>query len=197
MKRTVVVVAALAALLAVLVGASLVAAAPSPQQSPTQNGKGATSENFPQDFNIGPDCFGEEIKVTGTEHVVDHFVPVNGGWRINSHINFMNMKGVGLMTGDQYVLNAESNSVENFVPTHGGVASFVNILMVVSKGSVTNQNGLLVVHYTINEDGTLASSVDHSHLKCTGPGGPTSPTASASASATATPTAAAKAQSRP
>jgi hypothetical protein len=196
-KRTVVVVVALAAVLAVLVGASLAAAATSPQQPPTQNGKGATSENFPVDFLLAPDCFGEEIEVTGTMHVVNHFVPVKGGFHATSHFNLMNAKGVGLTTGDQYVIPQGENTVENFLPNGGTVVGDVIINMVVSKGPSPNQNGLLRSHYILNEDGTVKVDVTQVHLKCTGPGGPTSPPSTASATATATPTAKAKAQSRP
>jgi len=197
-KRTVVVVVALAAVLAVLVGASLAAAAPSPQQSPTQNGKGATSEQFPIDFTLDSACFGEIVEGTGTAHVVNQFVPVQGGWHITSTFNLMNIKGVGLTTGDQYVMNAQGgNFVENFLPTGDVVSGSVTIGMIVSKGSSPNQNYQAVLRYIINEDGTVKLEVRPFHLKCTGPGGPTFPTASASATAAATPTATAKAQARP
>ena len=197
MKR-IVIVLALAAVLVALVGASLAAAAPSPQQSPTQNGKGATSETFPIDFNIDSACFGELIEVTGTAHIVNQFVPVQGGWHITSTFNLMNMQGVGLTTGDQYVVNAQGQHfVENTLPTGDVISGTVTIDMVVSKGSSPNQNGQAVLHYIINEDGTVKAEVIQGHIMCTGPGGPTFPTASASASAAATPAATAKAQARP
>jgi len=174
-------------------------AKPTQAQPPTDNeNRGATSEQFPTDFVLAPDCFGEEIEVTGTVHVVNQFVPVQGGYHLTSTFNLMNMKGVGLTTGDQYVVNAQGeNIVDNFLPTGDDVSGSVTIGMVVSKGSSPNQNYQAVLRYIINEDGTVKLEVRPDHIECTGPGGPTFPTASASASAAATPAATLKAQSRP
>jgi hypothetical protein len=193
----VVVVVALVALLAVLVGASLAVAAPSPQQSPTANGKGATSENYQLDFVINSSCSGESIEVTGTMHIVNHFVPVQGGSYATSYLQFINMKGVGLTTGDQYVIRLGDREVRNFVPNGSFVDGMVLTTMIVSAGSSPNVNGVLKLQWILDEDGTEKAHVAEYHLKCTGPGGPTSPPSTASATATATPTATAKAQSRP
>jgi hypothetical protein len=199
-KRTVVVVVALAAVLAVLVGASLAAAATSPQQppTPTDKGNGATIENYQViDASIDAHCLGEAAKGTATVHIVNQSVPIPGGYHYTTIFSITNWKAVGLTTGDQYVIPQGENTVENFLPNGGTVVGDVIINMVVSKGPSPNQNGLLRSHYILNEDGTVKVDVTQVHLKCTGPGGPTSPPSTASATATATPTAKAKAQSRP
>jgi hypothetical protein len=172
-RRIVVVVVALAAVLAVLVGASLAAAAPSPQQPPTQNEKGATIETYQINFTIDANCVGEVAEGTGTVHVVNQSVPIQGGYHYTTIMSFINMKAVGLTTGNQYVVTAQRHIVENDVPTGDVVSRDVAIEMDVSKGSSPNYNLQALLHYTINEDGTVKLEVVPYHIMCTGPGGPT------------------------
>jgi hypothetical protein len=137
------------------------------------------------------------IQITGTLHIVNQFTAVQDGYHVVSHFNVANARGVGLTTGDEYVIAGPGNTVENFLPTHGMVGGNVVISMIISKGSEPNQNGFSRVHYILDETGMTKAEFAKFHFKCTGPGGPTFPMASASASAAATPTATAKAQSRP
>ena len=186
MKRIVVVVA-LAAVLVGLVGASL-AAAPSPRQSPTKNENGAFVENDPLHTFVESECVGEVVEITGTLHLVGQSHPVQGGHHIIFHLNFANMKGVGLTTGDEYVVIGNSQQVENFVPSGQTVAGTVIINLVIGKGQTPNRDAVLQQHYIITPEGEVKMQTDQFHLKCQG-GSTASPTASASASASAPATA--------
>jgi hypothetical protein len=196
-------VVAVMAALALAAGLLTLALLTKPMQAKPSTINETKSEQFPVHFIIdgtGPGCFGELIEITGTLHTVNHFRgkrdpegnPV-GPLHANSHFNLMNVKGVGQTTGDVYVIPNSGGAVENVVPNGDIVTGTVDINMIISKGSSPNQNGFSRVHYILTEDGIVKAEVIQFHFKCTGPGGPTFPSASASASATAT----AKAQPQP
>jgi hypothetical protein len=184
-KRIVVVVVLVVVLVAVLVGASLAAAAPSPRQSPTKNENGAIVEDVPIDvLSDDMECAGGEfIEVTGTLHLVGHFVPVQGGHRIIFHLNYSNMKGVGLTTGKEYVVISNEQQVDNFVPSGQSVEGMVLMNLEIGKGQVPNEVAVLQQHYIVTPEGEIKMETDQFQLKC--PGGSTAPpTAAASAAAT-------------
>lgn len=122
------------------------------------------------------------IDITGTLHTVTHFVPVQGGYHTNSTFRFKG-RGVGQTTGDEYVISAVAQNVENFLPTGDTVTSDVTLETDIGKGSSPNRVLFSRVHYILTEDGVIKAEVIQFFVKC--PGGETvSPTASASAVAT-------------
>jgi hypothetical protein len=68
---------------------------------------------------------------------VIHFrLQPDGTYHVNSHFNLMNVKGVGLTTGEEYVIPASGAAVENFVEPGQVVTGTVDINLVIKKGSV-------------------------------------------------------------
>jgi hypothetical protein len=115
----------------------------------------ASSEQFPIEFAIDASaCGGEVINVTGTIHTVNHFtLQEDGTYHVNSHFNFAGVKGVGLTTGEMYVIPASGGSVENLIQSGQVVSSTVDINLVIGKGKLDNQVALARVHYVISPEG--------------------------------------------
>ena len=155
-------------------------------QPPTDKGNGAVVEELPVAFSLDTTgCVGGElIDVTGTLRTVNHFVPVQGGYHVNSNMNFINLKGVGQTTGNEYVVHAGNQTVENFLPTGDTVTGYATIDITIGKGSSPDRVIFATEHYILTEDGVVKAYVVQSFVKCSG-GESASPTAS-SASAVAT-----------
>jgi hypothetical protein len=130
--------------------------------------KGAVSEQFPVDFLIDTSgCAGELIHVTGTLHTVNHFtLQEDGTYHANSHFNLAGVKGVGLTSGDTYVVPASGAVVENFVQPGQIVTGTVDINLVIGKGQTPNQVALARVHYVISPEGEIKVETVNFHFKC-------------------------------
>jgi hypothetical protein len=152
--------------------------------------EGATSEQFPTEFTINTSaCGGEVINVTGTIHTVNRVrVDEDGTFHGTSHFNLVGVKGVGLTSGDNYVIPGSGAVVHNVVQPGQIVTGTVDINLVIGKGQQPNQVALARVHYVISPEGEIKVESISFHFKCQ-PGN-ASPTPTASATATkASPTA--------
>ena len=160
-------------------------------QPPTANDKGAVSQRFPYAATIDTSqCVGGEvIDITGTLHIVNQFVPVQGGYHVTSTFNLVNAKGVGLdpetlePTGTEYVISARTQAVENFLPTGDRVIGDVTIETDIGKGSSPDRVYFAMVRYILTEDGVVKAEIQNSFVQCSG-GETASATATASAAAT-------------
>jgi hypothetical protein len=154
-------------------------------QPPTDKGNGAVVEKFPFALSLDTTgCVGGEvIDITGTVHSVNHFVPVQRGYHAYSTFSLVNARGVGQPTGDEYVISARTQTVENFLPTGDKVTGDVTIETDIGKGSSPDRVIFATVHYILTEDGMVKAEVIQFFVKCSG-GESASPSATASAAAT-------------
>jgi hypothetical protein len=136
-----------------------------PAQAQSQ---GATSEQLPVDFVIDmAACGGELIQVTGTFHTVNHFrLQEDGTYHANSHFNLAGVKGVGLTSGDNYVIPATGAVVENFVQSGQIVTGTVDMNLVIGKGQLTNQVAVARIQYVISPEGEIKVEALNFHFQC-------------------------------
>jgi hypothetical protein len=153
--------------LALAVGLLTLALLAKPAQAQTN---GAVSERFPIDQVIdGSACAGEDILVEGTLHTVNHFtLQDDGTYHVNSHFNFAGVKGVGLTSGDNYVVSASEVIVENRVQSGQIVGGIVDVTLVIGKGQLDNQVALALFHYIIDAEGNFKVDTVNFHFKCQG-----------------------------
>jgi hypothetical protein len=158
-------VLALISALALAGGLLTLALLAKPSQAQSQ---GATSEQFPVDFLVDTStCGGDVIPVTGTLHTVNHFtVQEDGTYHGNSHFNLVGVKGVGLTTGEEYVIPSSGAVVENFVQSGQIVTGTVDINLVIGKGKTPNQVALARIHYVISPEGEIKVEAINFHFKC-------------------------------
>jgi hypothetical protein len=123
-------------------------------------------------FTIAVPCanggLGEPVQVSGRIHQVIHRTDDgNGGFHFTNKINRQNMKGVGLITGDEYVVNGtwrEWMNAQNFKP--GKVYTYVRNYHFICKGSGANFILYSHWHYTVNANGDLTIELWKSVAEC-------------------------------
>jgi hypothetical protein len=156
-----------AVILALVLAVGLLALAllTKPAQAQSQ---GAVSEQFPLDFLIDTTgCAGELIHVTGTIHTVNRFtVQEDGTYHGNSHFNLVGAKGVGLTSGDTYVISSTGAYVDNFVQPGQTVSGTVDLNLVIGKGKTPNQVGLIRLHYIVSPEGEIKVESFNFHSEC-------------------------------
>jgi hypothetical protein len=166
--RVVAVISALALAIGVLTLALL--ANPTQAQPPTdKENRGATSERTPISGTFEA-CSGEVISFEGTQHWVTHYwADEEGQYHLNSHYG-LNVSGVGLTSGDKYVITTDGAFVENYIPASGQVnTGDVGIRLVIRNGSDASEDDLLgtsVVHYIVYDDGTVKMEMGQAQFKC-------------------------------
>jgi hypothetical protein len=71
------------------------------------------SYTFSEDYRVSSPCTNEEVHVTGEAIIRGQHLWVDDRYRIRGTLQFKNMRGIGLTTGDEYTL--KQNAHESFV----------------------------------------------------------------------------------
>jgi hypothetical protein len=149
-------------------------AKPSQAQPPTDNeNRGANSDRFEigVDFDVS-DCQGGSIQLTGTVNSVDRYYENDKGYHLLFHANFANGRGVGIPSGEEYIITSTGGTTENFVPAGSLVRNTVEIQLFVGKGQADNLVVHTLVHYIIEvvegEEPTVKMEKIESFTKCQG-----------------------------
>ena len=125
---------------------------------PTQaQDHGAVVDKFPIEFSVdASECGGELISAEGTFHSVNHFrARPDGSYHINSHFSLSGMKGIGLTTGERYIIPASSTTVENFVHPGQLVTDTVQIFLTIGQGQLPNGVAFARVFFIIDDEGEV------------------------------------------
>src|SRR3989442_1629184 len=132
-----------------------------PQPSAAQAGTFTTNFPVPVDF-VFSDCAGEPVHMTGVMHQLVHFTNNgSGGGLLVLTSNYQGVKGVGLVSGTQYVgtnadhLTIDTNSSDPFpfeLTFHGHI-SFIG------PGPGNNVEVDVTIHTTINANGQMTAEV--------------------------------------
>jgi hypothetical protein len=160
--RVVVVVSALA----LAVGLLTLALLAKPAQAQTQR------ERVPVEFDFLNPCTGETILFRGTVQVFfEEKQDANGGSHFQVHAH-LHGQGVGLTSGDKYVLNETQNNHQNFrVPSESGAANFhiTQSLRVIRQGQDMLGDDFqseFLLHLTINANGDVTADVVRTESQC-------------------------------
>ena len=142
-------------------------AKPSQAKPPTDNeNRGAETFREGHAFTIDAiDCTGEEIQLTGTAHLVSQYFETDGGYHFTLRSNLSNTTGVGLTSGEEYIVTSTGGFTENFVPAGDLVSGNVSSSVVIGKGQADDQVATMLVHYIIEVvDGEPTVKVDTIHV---------------------------------
>jgi hypothetical protein len=151
--------------LAIVGGLLTLALLAKPAQAQSQ---GASSQQFPLEFTVeGSLCSGENILVTGTFHAVNHFTQQEDGtYHVTSRFNVHGAKGVGLESGNKYVVTSAGTVVENVVQSGQIVVSSVDFNLLIGQGEIPNQTGFARIHYVISPEGEVKVESATFHFGC-------------------------------
>jgi hypothetical protein len=161
--RTVVLVVALA-LAASLLTLAVVPAKPA--QAQAQTFTDTDQEPFP--FSGG--CTETAVFEDATLYTVAHTTTdANGGFHTTFHFKVKG-QGVGLSSGDKYVVNWQGNLNRYFPPGSLPTLTQTETLKIIRQGSATPTDDLqlkVVFHITVNAQGEVTSEVSNVEVVCT------------------------------
>jgi len=117
------------------------------------------------------ECGGELVDVSGDVHVVSQVtVRMDGSFHVVQHVNFIDVKGVGETTGNDYRVPNTFNSPSNFDVDATGSANAITSFHLVSVGpdqSTSNLTVQAVFHLTVNSNGQITSNFEKLRAVCT------------------------------
>jgi hypothetical protein len=113
------------------------------------------------------DCTGEQFDVVADFHFVTAVTSDGaGGFHFESHFNATDAKATSLLTGIRYVVPGTTDMTFNGNVAGGTETTQVLTFLMVSRGSAPNEVATVLLHVTVNPDGTTTSSVDHLTIRC-------------------------------
>ncbi len=125
-----------------------------------------TKQDVPFSGTVQNPCNGENVTFSGTEHDDSHVVMDKaGGAHVQLHINLQDVSGVGDQ-GNNYQIPLTENIEQNV--TVGQETTAEAHLGIISQGSAPNFEERILIHMTVNPDGTVTSSKDVISTTCTG-----------------------------
>jgi hypothetical protein len=112
------------------------------------------------------DGAGEDVHLTGDANAVFHLTLDNaGGAHGKGNFNWQGVSGTGLTTGDKYQATRGSNQEIN--TKVGQELTFVEKIQLIGQGAGNNNQMLyLILHFTVNPDGTVTSNVANIRIEC-------------------------------
>lgn len=130
--------------------------------------------DIPLDQVVSYGCFGDPytdtVHLTGTIHSTFHLTTdASGGVHFDTHNNYQDVSGIGLLTGDSYQANGTSNASTT---ANGGpyLSTFTSAdefkLIGQGAGTTNNYTAHDTLHYTVNADGTLTAVVHDIVIDC-------------------------------
>ena len=106
---------------------------------------------------------GENVHFTGDEHIVTNLTINGNNFNVMSHFN-IHATGIGLTTGDAYLLNHEDNFTASFsLQNDLDVQTQAQTFNVVGQGSASNFKVIADHHFTINANGDVTA--DHTTIE--------------------------------
>lgn len=100
-------------------------------------------------------CTGERVHFTGDFNLIVRLVTSNSGrsqFRVHSQAN---VKGIGAVTGTEYVSTDLLNLTETGGASGAAVFNLVYTILTVSKGAMDNSAGYIRQQLTVNADGEV------------------------------------------
>ncbi len=123
---------------------------------------------------VHDDCTKEDVIYSGTiELVTNVWVDANGTTHIRTKTPNVNIRGVGVTSGNDYIVQVGGGDVYNGVENtttepRPWEFSTVSRMALIGLGPVPNERVQILFHQTLNPDGTTTAEVDQFVMKCNG-----------------------------
>ena len=86
----------------------------------------------------------------------------------HTHLNSQQLTGIGLTSGERYVVNYISNSIFNAHVDGANVTTLEVMMNVVSRAGGENSQIQTILHVTQNANGEITTQFQNFHVHCTG-----------------------------
>ena len=154
-------------LCAALTAALLVSAAATPAfgQATTTT----TNETIPFTSTLPNPCNGDLVTFQGDMHVTNTVTTdAGGGFHLKTHVNYQNVTGAGVPTGNTYNVRTTSNETLNDNDPGQVETTVIQTVKLITQGPALNYFLQLVYHITVNANGETTSEVSESRIQCRG-----------------------------
>jgi hypothetical protein len=126
-----------------------------------------SNERIPFDGVAYSDCGTEDIAVTGVFHPVTAVTfDRSGGYHLVFRYN-VEAKGTSQTTGAQYVVQTRTSVTLHFpAASLGQEFNRTDLFTLIGQGTAPNEVLTARIHFTVDANGIVRSSVDEFRLKC-------------------------------
>src|SRR5258708_32458005 len=114
-------------------------------------------------------CSSEDVNLNGSAHLVGNGTLNNNTLHIIAQVD-EHLVGTGALSGATYRLDATAHAEFNIdidsVTSTGEVTIPLAMTQLIGQGNVPNANVLLLLHFTVNANGTVTADVHHFRGVC-------------------------------
>jgi hypothetical protein len=114
-------------------------------------------------------CNGETVNISGKMHLLAHVTTdARSGRHMLLQINTAGVKGVGALSGGEYVSSSTNNDNINDPDTAGGQSEYTTTtkFLLVGKGRLPDMFVKMTLHVTVNANGEAAAEVMNVTAEC-------------------------------
>ncbi len=123
------------------------------------------NEKIPVDLVVYNPCTDEDVALTGDIHLLAAVTEDSAdGFHLKLHLNFADVSGEGLDSGNKYQLNGAANAELNLKAAEEGTLT-ANVRLI-SQGSDSNGKVHVLLHLTVNANGEPTAEIENIDLEC-------------------------------
>lgn len=114
-------------------------------------------------------CDGEAINLTGKMHVLAHVTTdARSGRHVELQISTENVKGIGTISGNEYVSSSTHNINTNDAETLSGQSEYTETtkFLLAGKGKLSDLFAKTTLHITVNANGEVTAEVTKVECRC-------------------------------
>jgi|SRR5918912_1218071 hypothetical protein len=114
-------------------------------------------------------CGGEAVNISGKMHLLAHATTdARSGRHVTLQINTEGVKGVGQVSGGEYVSSATNNDTINDSDTIGGQSehTVTTKFLLVGRGKLPDLLMKVTMHVTVNAEGEVTAEVTNVVAEC-------------------------------
>lgn len=131
-----------------------------------------TSQTIPFTSTLANPCNGDLVTFQGNMHSTNHVTfDASGGYHLKTHVNYQNVTGTGIPSGNNYNVRTTTNETVNDNDGPQYETTVIQNIKLITQGPALNYFLQVVFHITINANGQTTSTVDEAKIQCRGNGG--------------------------
>jgi hypothetical protein len=157
---------------ALLTAALFFALAGSGSHAHAQSTTTQTNETIPFTSTLTNPCNGDLVTFQGNMHATSHVTfDASGGYHLKTHVNYQNVSGRGIPSGNAYNVRTTTNETVNDNDGPQFETTVIQNVKLITQGPALNYFLQIVFHVTVNANGQTTSTVEEAKIQCRGNGG--------------------------
>lgn len=131
-----------------------------------------TNETIPFTSTLPNPCNGDLVTFQGNLHAINRVTfDASGGYHLKTHVNYQNVSGTGVPSGNAYNVRTTTNETVNDNDGPQFETTVIQTVKLITQGPALNYFLQIVFHITVNANGQTTSTVDEAKIQCRGNSG--------------------------